>query len=206
MEDADLDEAVGLQKLAFPPPFSEELHWDQEHLSHHISLFPEGQLVAVADGRVVGTCSNTVLSDERWFARENWYRTVGGPKLTDFARDGTTLYGIDITVHPAYRRVGIGREFYLARFDIVKRHGLARYGTGCRIPDYHSHGDGLTQEEYARRVVAGDLVDRTLTPLLRYGLTFLGIIRNYMPDFESQDGAALLEREAEAPAIGGSAT
>jgi hypothetical protein len=42
-------------------------------------------------------------------------------------------------------------------------------------------------------VVTRELTDRTLTPLLSYGLTFLGVIENYMEDVESGDAAALLE-------------
>jgi ribosomal protein S18 acetylase RimI-like enzyme len=193
MRNEDLDQAVSLQKLAFPPPFSEDLHWDQEHLEGHIALFPEGQFVAESEGKIVGTCSNTIISEERWLARENWYRTVGGPKLNGFLPTGSTLYGIDITVHPDYRRLGVGRQFYRTRYELVEMRGLLRYGTGCRLPDFRAQGAGLTLEQYANRVVLGEITDRTLTPLLSYGLRFLGIIRNYMPDYESDDAAALLE-------------
>jgi GNAT superfamily N-acetyltransferase len=107
--------------------------------------------------------------------------------------NGSTLYGLDITVHPDYRRQGIGRAFYDQRFDVVRRGAkLVRFGTGCRLPDFRSSGLACPAD-YAERVAGGMLTDRTLTPLLRYGLTYVGVIDNYMVDEESGDAAALLE-------------
>jgi hypothetical protein len=40
-----------------------------------------------------------------------------------------------------------------------------------------------------RLMTAEDLA----SPLLRYNLRFLSVIRNYMPDYESCDSGALLE-------------
>ncbi len=188
----DIPEVVGLQALAFPPPFSQNLHWDPEHLERHIQLFQEAQYVAESSSEIVGSCSNTLISEERWQAHESWGATVGGPNLRGFDEKGTTLYGLDITVHPSHRRHGIGRAFYNERFRVVRQRKLARYGTGCRLPDYAQHTD-KTVEEYARRVANGELTDKTLTPLLRYGLTFLGVLRDYMDDEESANAAALLE-------------
>ena len=54
---------------------------------------------------------------------------------------------------------------------------------------------GLRPEVYAFQVQAGDLTDRTLTPLLRYGLNLKGVIEDYMEDEESLNCAALLSYE-----------
>jgi hypothetical protein len=51
----------------------------------------------------------------------------------------------------------------------------------------------LTLDEYAKQVDSEQTTDRTMTPLLRYGLKFLGVIRDYMPDEESANAGALLE-------------
>ncbi len=196
MQPADVQQVVSLQVLAFPPPFSEDLHWDPEHLHHHVETFAEGQFVAVCDGSIVGSCSNTIISEDRWLAHLNWAQTVGGPFIRFHDLGGTTLYGLDITVHPAYRRQGVGGAFYQARYELVRKRNLVRYGTGCRLPDYktfvEAHGD-ISVSDYACLVVDGKAVDRTLTPLLRYGLTYKGIVENYMEDQESGNAGALLE-------------
>ncbi|HEY0866828.1 MAG TPA: hypothetical protein VGE01_05605, partial [Fimbriimonas sp.] len=60
MREQDIPAVVDLQKAAFPPPFSEDLHWDPEHLLRHLEIFPDGQFVAESLGSIVGSCSNTV--------------------------------------------------------------------------------------------------------------------------------------------------
>ncbi|HSI73669.1 MAG TPA: GNAT family N-acetyltransferase [Fimbriimonas sp.] len=193
----DVEPAAALQSLSFPPPFPADLLWQPSHLQRHLELFPEGQFVAEADGEIVASCSNTIISEALWQSHESWSATVGGPLLDKFDRQGTTLYGLDITVHPDFRRMGIGREFYSERFALVERLGLSRYGTACRLPDfrrYRTENANSTPEIYARAVANGGATDRTLTPLLRYGLSLLGVIENYMEDEESCNAAALLEK------------
>lgn len=190
---ADVDAVVGLQAAAFPPPFPPEYHWDAVSIRSHIRHFPEGQFVAELQGRVVGSCGNDIVTEERWQAHGSWIETVGAYDLSDFTGEGNTLYGMDITVHPDARRQGVGRAFYEARYDLCRKLGLVRYGTGCRMPDFRASGVP-TQEAYAQEVVSGRRVDRTLTPLLRYGLRFVAVVRGYMRDVESGDAGALLER------------
>lgn len=192
MTDSDIAAVVGLQAAAFPPPFPPEQHWQSRHIAAHLARFPEGQFVAEIDGHVVGSCSNTLVSETVWQSHGSWIETVGGPSIEGFDPNGSTLYGLDITVHPDVRRRGVGRAFYEARYDFVRRHRLVRYGTGCRLPDFLASGVA-TPEQYAAEVIAGRRTDRTLTPLLRYGLTFIAVLRNYMPDVESANAAALLE-------------
>jgi GNAT superfamily N-acetyltransferase len=188
--------AVELQRDCFPPPFPENLLWNASHLSRHLELFPSGQFVALDRGKVVASASSTRISEHNWEAHQNWDKTVGGPYLETFDANGTTLYGLDISVHPEYRGRGIGRDLYKLRFQLVKEFGLIRYGTACRLPDFRALQNlypGSTVEDYADNVVRGSAQDRTLTPLLRYGLTFRGVIHEYMDDYESDNSAALLE-------------
>ncbi len=189
----DVDAVVGLQAAAFPPPFPQEYHWDSESIVSHLEHFPEGQFVAVQGERVVGSCSNTIVTEARWQAHGSWIETVGMYDLSDFTGEGNTLYGLDITVHPKIRRRGVGRAFYEHRYAFGRTRDLERYGTGCRMPDFRASGIPKV-EDYANEVVEGRRVDRTLTPLLRYGLTFVTVVGGYMRDDESGDAGALLER------------
>jgi len=192
METADVPAVVALQRDAFPPPFDEDLLWRAEHLHRHLEVFPDGQFVAEIDGRIVGSCSNTRIENSVWDAHGNWNETVGGPMLERFAVSGDTLYGLDVSVHPEFRRRGIGRAFYAQRFGFVQARALFRYGTACRLPDFRASGV-VDVRDYAEQVAAGHRPDRTLTPLLRYGLHYLGVIRDYMDDAESGNAAAMLE-------------
>lgn len=196
MQPQDLERVVDLQREAFPPPFDPDLLWRPEHLEAHLHLFPRGQFVAERDGYIVGSCSNCLISEASWQRHGTWDRTVGGPYLDHHDPLGSTLYGLDISVHPDARRTGVGRAFYQGRFRLVRERTLARYGTACRMPDFREYAGrcpGTTSRAYAQLVAEGRTVDRTLTPLLRYGPQLIGVIENYMLDPESAHAAALLE-------------
>jgi ribosomal protein S18 acetylase RimI-like enzyme len=196
MQIDDIPAVVALQADAFPPPFNPDFLWQSEHLFAHIQKFPHGQFVAEETGSIIGSCSNTLILETVWDQHGNWSETVGGPFLEGFTPDGEVLYGLDISVAPASRRRGVGRAFYQARFELVHQNALRRYGTACRLPDFAASGLA-TPTEFATAVASGEAFDRTLTPLLSYGLTFLGIIDDYMEDPESGNAAALLERPRE---------
>lgn len=192
----NFEAAVALQRACFPDPFPAELLWKPEHLERHVALFPDGQMAAHAAGLVVGTASSLLVSEATWQAHGSWEATTGGLDFSGHDPGGTTLYGADISVHPDWRGQGIAKALYAARFDLVRRLGLVRFGTACRIPDWrawsleHRESD---KSAYCRAVVAGDARDRTLTPLLKAGLEWVSVVEGHMEDFESGDAAAVLE-------------
>lgn len=190
---ADIAGVVELQRDCFPPPFPEDLLWQAEHIARHLQIFPEGQWVAEQGGRIVASCTNLILDEANWQAHLDWENTVGGHFLRAHAPGGTTLYGVDLSVAPASRGQGIGRRLYKVRFDLVRSMGLARYGTAVRMPDYLAQASGRTPHDYAQAVAEGILTDRTLTPLLRMGTQWKGVIENHMDDEESGHAAAILE-------------
>lgn len=191
--------AVALQRASFPPPFPEELLWKAEHLARHIELFPEGQYVAVdVDGEVWASATSVILREDRYQLHASWDDTIGGPYLTAHDPNGTTLYGVDISVHPEARRQGIGRRLYHARYMLTRQLGLKRYATACRVPDFGAWRTQPTNlvddlDRYIVLVERDEVQDRTLTPLLHMGLDPVAGIVDYMDDAESLNCAALLE-------------
>lgn len=190
----DIPGVVGLQRECFPAPFPEEFLWSPEHLGSHLTKFADGQFIAVdSNGAICGSASNCLIDEETWAAHLSWEATVGGFHFDNHNPCGKVLYGADISVHPDYRRQGIGRMLYGSRFALVDRLRV-RYATVCRLPNYCDHAH-LTVRDYAERVATGTLIDRTMTPLLKIGLSFRGIIEDYMEDEESGNSGAILERE-----------
>lgn len=192
---ADVAGVVALQRDCFPAPFPAELLWQPEHIRRHLELFPAGQFAAVDGDQVVGSCSNSLISEVVWQGHLGWAETVGGPLLERFAADGNTLYGLDVSVHPSWRGRGILRAFCQRRFDLVRSLGLARYGTAVRLPGFSTfrlENSAASPQDYVEAVKSGAVADPTLTPMLRIGLTLEGVIRGYMDDPESGDAAAVL--------------
>lgn len=191
METVHVERAAALQRACFPAPFPEDQCWTAEHLLAHVARAPECQFVALHEGAVVGSASGLRVSSETWAAHLPWEQATGGWELEGHVPDGGTLYGADISVHPDWRGQGVGRALYAARFALVRRLQLARFGTACRLPGLRD--SGMEAEGYCEGVTAGLRSDRTLTPLLRYGLRYMGVIRGYLDDPESCDTAAVLE-------------
>lgn len=195
MTPADIPSVVALQISCFPPPFPAELLWQPDHLAEHLEVYPEGQFVAEAQGQIVGSASALVIGEEVWQAHLSWDETTGGPFFERHDPGGTTLFGADISVHPAWRGQGIGRALYGARYDLVRSAALDRYGTACRLPGFAAwtSDTGGDVRAYAQQVAEGITSDRTMTPLIRYGLALVTVIENHMEDAESGNAAAALE-------------
>lgn len=188
-----VDGVVALQRACFPEPFPAELLWKPDHIQRHIEIFAPGQYVILTrDGEVVGSCTNMLTSTTEWNSHRPWDNAVGGLDLPRHDPDGSIVYGIDISVHPAHRRRGLAKRFYQARFDLVRATGLALYGTVCRMPGYAT-SDAASPTAYAESVVDRQRTDPTLTPLLRTGLEYKGCIDAYMDDEESGNAGAILE-------------
>lgn len=183
---------AGLQRACFPEPFPADLLWQASHIRCHLSQFPEGQWVVQFDGEVVASCSNILCRADVWDSHKPFHDVAGGLGLEGHDPCGTVLYGIDISVHPGHRRKGLARMLYQARFGFVRQHGLDRYGTVCRLPGFLASGEA-DPCRYAELVAGGTLTDATLTPLLRMGLGFKGVIMDYMEDQESGNAGAILE-------------
>ena len=198
IEEKDIEGVIALQKACFPHPFPEENLWKPEHIKRHLEIFPEGQFVAFdfETQEVVASASSCRISEAMWQSHKGWEETLGGYFFDNFDPAGTTLYGADISVHPDFRNLGIGKKLYKARFNAVKNLTLIRYGTACRIPDFECTAlqyPELSTRTYCEQVVEKIHSDRTLSPLLKMGLTFVGVISNYMIDKESGNAAAILE-------------
>ncbi len=196
LEATHFEGVVALQALCFPPPFDPQLLWQTHHLKRHRELFPAGQHVAVKGGKVIGSSTCMILSESNWQQHADWEATTGGHNLAKHDPRGTTLYGVDISVHPEYRGLGVGKALYRARFAVVQSCSLWRFGTACRMPDFGSalvNSPALTPEEYAQSVASGALRDRTLSPLLKMGVRLTGVIEGHMDDEESGHAAAILE-------------
>ena len=63
---------------------------------------------------------------------------------------------------------------------------------GGVLPGYPKFRGQLTIPEYVDKVVAGQLIDPTLTMQLRNGFQVRGLLENYIDDSNSDNWAALI--------------
>jgi len=190
MAAADIPAVVELEERVFP----QMLAWTKEELEQHLSVFPEGQLVAVDEsGKIIGSASSLIIDWDDYAESAKWSSITGFGSFTTHNALGKTLYGADMCVDPSARRRGVGSLFYEARKKMVKDRGLKRLLTGGRIPGYAEVAQTLTPQEYVAEVVRGRKKDPTLSFQLANGLIVLDVVPEYLEDPDSRGYATLLE-------------
>lgn len=190
----DIPALVALNRAAYPILAKENIVWAESHLSSHLRLFPEGQIVALLRGRIVGATASLIvkLGDDP-LRLHTWAGITDSGFFTNHDPKGDTLYGADVYVHPDLRGQGVGSALYEARRHLCRRLNLRRILAGGRISNYADQAELMSPQEYAERVRVGELTDPVLSFQLREGFELRGILPHYLRDERSRNFASLVE-------------
>ncbi len=180
-----------LQRDCFPTLADSEL-MNAAHFRNHCRLFPEGNFVALAGERVIGLGSGFLIDFDFTHAQHSFQEIIDGGWYSHHDPQGDWYYGGDISVHPEFRRRGVGSRLYAARKGIVQRLNRRGIVAGGLIPGYAAHKPDMTAPEYVDKVVAGKLRDNTLSFQLGQGFEVRGLLRDYIEDEASDNWATLI--------------
>jgi GNAT superfamily N-acetyltransferase len=180
-----------LQRDCFPTLGEQEL-MRADHFLKHCELFPEGNFVAITHGRVVGLGSGFLTDFNFENPDHTFMEIIAGGYFTNHDPNGDWYYGSDISVHPDYRRRGIGSMLYKARKNIVRKLNRKGIVAGGLIPGYAAYKDRLSPQEYVNQVVAGKIYDSTLSFQLRHGFEVRGLLEDYIEDAASDNWSTLI--------------
>lgn len=189
----DFGELIEIQKECFPPPFPSELWWNEQQLRNHVDIFPDGALCVEIEGRLAGSVTGLVVSFDDTRPDHTWSEMTDNGYIRNHRPDGNTLYIVDISVRPAFRKWGLGKILMQAMYETVVQLGLDRLLGGGRMSGYHRYADNMTAEQYLQEVVSGHLHDPVITFMLRCGRTPLSVIADYLEDEESRNYGVLME-------------
>lgn len=192
-EEKDFPGLILIQKESFPPPFPSELWWNHEQLKNHVTLFPEGALCIEVNGEIAGSMTGLLVDFDPAHPDHKWEEVTDNGYITNHNTKGNTLYVVDISVRPDFRKLGLGKWLMLSMYDVVVHLGLDRLLGGGRMPGYHLKSNDLTPEQYLEAVVKGELKDPVITFLLRCGRTPVKVVANYLEDEESKNYGTLME-------------
>src|SRR5688572_14788831 len=78
-------------------------YWKEHHITKLLTIFPEGQLVILVDGKVVGSALSLIVTNEQVLANHSYVDITGNYTFSTHNPSGEVLYGIDVFIHPEYR-------------------------------------------------------------------------------------------------------
>jgi ribosomal protein S18 acetylase RimI-like enzyme len=191
--EADFDDLIKIQFECFPPPFPSELWWNKEQLTNHVTLFPEGALCIEAAGELAGSLTGLTVDFDPSDKNHTWEEITDHGYIRNHNPKGNTLYIVDISVLPKYRKLGLGKLMMQALYHVVIEKGLDRLLGGGRMPGYHKVAYSMTPQQYLDAIIKGNVKDPVITFLLRCGRVPIGVVENYLDDEESCNYAALME-------------
>ncbi|UUC46140.1 bifunctional GNAT family N-acetyltransferase/carbon-nitrogen hydrolase family protein [Flavobacterium cerinum] len=172
----------------------EEAYWQEEQIERLLELFPEGQLVILVDGKVVGSALSLIVDNRKASATHTYEKITGNYTFSTHDPFGDVLYGIDVFIHPDYRGLRLGRRLYDARKEICEKLNLQSIIFAGRIPRYAEYSKELTPKQYIEKVRAKEIHDPVLSFQLSNDFHVIKVMKNYLEgDVSSQEYAVLLE-------------
>ena len=189
----DFPAIIALSKdvYSFPP------YWNETLLASHLKVFPEGQFVAIdsSSGTLVGMAASLIIRWDDYDFHGSWKDFTDAGLFTNHdPTRGRTLYGAEIMVSPSVQRGGIGTAIYAARRRLVEDLKLPRIRAGARLRGYYRYADQMSAEDYAIKVIRGEIEGMTLAFQLKHGFRVLAVVSDYLPgDPESLGHVAVIE-------------
>jgi len=175
-------------------PEMADSYWRANDIEKLLSVFPEGQLVILADGKVVGSALSLIVDEKLVDKKHNYSQIIGDYSFSTHNPNAEILYGIDVFIHPQYRGLRLGRRLYDARKELCEQLNLKAIVFAGRIPSYGQYADKLTPKKYIEKVKSKQLHDPVLSFQLSNDFHVLRIMKNYLAgDEDSKEFAVLLE-------------
>lgn len=188
----DIENLVELSKEGFPGMDS----FKSDHFQSHLDIFPEGQYCIEYKNKIIGSCSSMILNFNKFSSNANFDEVTKEGYISNHDSKGSNLYGVDVVIHPDYRKMKLGSRLYEIRKNICKSLNLKSIIFGGRIPNYYLYEKEMSVEKYVSEVKKSNIYDPTLTFQLNKEFKLKDIIPNYLPDDkESMKYAILLEWE-----------
>lgn len=172
----------------------DEPYWGLGDIKRLLKIFPEGQLVILVDGKVVGSALSIIVDYKKATSSHTYEKITGNYSFSTHDYDGEVLYGIDVFIDPAYRGLRLGRRLYDARKELSEQLNLKSIIFAGRMSNYNDYASETTPKQYIDKVRLKEVYDPVLSFQLSNDFHVIKIMRNYLEgDNDSQDYAVLME-------------
>ena len=168
--------------------------WRENQIDLLLSKFPEGQLVIVVDGIIVGSALSILVTEDFAFKTRTYKGITANYTFNSHNPEGEVIYGIDVFINPKYRGLRLGRRLYDVRKELCEQLNLKSIIFAGRIPNYGKYKNEITPKIYIEKVKKKEIYDPVLSFQLSNDFHEVRVLKNYLEgDIESQEYAVLLE-------------
>ena len=142
-------------------------YWKEKDIEKLLDIFLEGQLVVVADDKVVGSALSLIVPERKITKKHTYEKITGNYGFSTNNAVGDILYGIDVLIHPLHQGLRLGRHIYDSRKEFCEQLNLNAIVFTGRIPNYTEHANKITPKEYIEKIHLKELQPFLNLPTLR---------------------------------------
>ncbi|MEO6636727.1 MAG: bifunctional GNAT family N-acetyltransferase/carbon-nitrogen hydrolase family protein [Ginsengibacter sp.] len=167
-------------------------YWKEVSLSKLITMFPEGQIAIIVDGKVAGCALSLRLNYDDFGDKHTYKEITGNYTFDTYDAEGDVLYGIEVFIDPTFRGMRLARRLYEARKNLCRQMNLKAIVAGGRIPKYHLYAEKMSAKEFIENVKKREIHDPTLSFQLSNDFQVKLVTKNYLPEDKESMGFATL--------------
>jgi len=168
-----------------------------DDIEAHIERFPQGQFMAMrisgpSAGHAIALASTMRTSRPPTAPILPWMEAIGDLRLGNHEPEGEWLYGVEMAVHPMYRRHGIGTALYEARFNLARQLNLRGWYAVGMLMGYHNYAAEMDVLEYGKAVIAREIKDPTVTMQMNRGFRAERVVTDYVDEPAAGDAGVMI--------------
>jgi hypothetical protein len=171
---------------------------NREQLASRISIFPQGNIIAVLGDTIVAYVAFEYVDDIINHPNFTWAEITGNGMIASSHRpEGEYLYGINLSVHHSMRGRHLSLDLFLHVWANIILNNKRGTFLGSRIPYFRSYkkrNPEASAEEYVKLKRNGHAYDPELRLYEKDGLKPVKILPGYFPDPPSLDYGVLVYR------------
>ncbi|MCY4145227.1 MAG: GNAT family N-acetyltransferase [Chloroflexi bacterium] len=162
---------------------------EADYLAHR-ERFSEGQFIGDRRAANFGICVTMRTSQPPTDEAVPWIEAIGDNSLAAHVPDGDWLYIVLLAVHPSYRRHGMASALIRACRSLAVVKNMRGIYAIPLLTGYHRFSEKMDVEEYARKVIWGDLTDPLVSLFLKRGFFQKYGFRYTVTDYFAADRVA----------------
>ncbi len=159
----------------------EDAYAPEEEMCLLHALYPQGQIVALLEDKIIGINISRVLPYQIYTQAHTQEEIIDMSRYINDTIEGDCSYGIDVVVVPQYHNLKIGQQLISIFIATTFKDNLKAMIGISRISNYHLYQYEFSVEEYVQKVCNKELYDAALSFHLRNGMKYIALSPNYSP-------------------------